>query len=77
MTTVHYPGWRAVGIAAVLLIVPSLLGLLAAFAINEHGSIAFLVLGIWLGIAASIIYLGAYLVRRYLAKRITASHGEG
>jgi hypothetical protein len=68
MTQVHYPVWRALGIAMLLFVVPSFLGFLAAFLIQEHGSVIFLVIGFWIGILASAIYLGAYLVRRHAGR---------
>jgi hypothetical protein len=71
---VHYPVWRAIGIAALLVLAPTILGLVAAIVSGEHGSIIFLIFGLMAGGVLAASFLLLFIVRRLTTKRNSPNH---
>jgi hypothetical protein len=76
----HLKIWRRAVIAALWMIGPVLMGFLAAMISGEHGSVVFVVVGLYVGVSGAVSYLLLPLVpplRRLGAIGRTASIAAG
>jgi hypothetical protein len=72
----HLRIWQRAVIAALWLISPALMGFLAAIISGEHGSVVFVVVGLYVGVSGALSYLLFPLFPpfRRLGARFTAWH---
>jgi hypothetical protein len=58
----HLKIWQRAVIAALWMIAPVLMGFLAAMISGEHGSVVFVVVGLYVGVSGAVSYLFSWLV---------------